>query len=119
MGAADYRALVPRKPPEGLREGALKTRAGEPDRHGLVYEVEYVQDYGLSQLLDEGAKPRKIKMVRVTCSRCGESVLLNWGKDKDHGYGLCFRTMRRETGPGPSPQPETMRRVPSAGRRCW
>ena len=88
MGAADYRALVPREPPEGLREWALKTRAGEPDRHGLVYEVEYVQDYGLSQLLDEGAKPRKIKMVRVTCSCCGESILLNWGKDKDHGYGF-------------------------------
>lgn len=88
MGAADYRALVPRKPPEGLREWALKTRAGEPDRHGLVYEVEYVQDYGLSQLLDEGAKPRKIKMVRVTCSCCGESILLNWEKDKAYGYGF-------------------------------
>ena len=88
MSAADYRALVPRKPPEGLREWALKTRAGKPDRHGLVYEVEYVQDYGLPLMMDEGAKPRKIKMVRVTCSCCGESILLNWGKDKDHGYGF-------------------------------
>lgn len=88
MGGLDYRSLVPRTPPEGLREWVLKNCRSELDRHGLVYEVEYVQDYGLCRLLDEWAESRKIKMVRVTCSCCGESTLLNWGKDEAHGYGF-------------------------------
>lgn len=88
MGAVDYRSLVPRTPPEGLREWVLENCRSELDRHGLVYEVEYVQYYALCQLLDERAEPRKIKMVRVTCSCCGESTLLNWGKDKALGYGF-------------------------------
>lgn len=88
MGGLDYRSLVPRTPPEGLREWVLKNCRSELDRHGLVYEVEYVEDYGLCRLLDEWAESRKIKMVRVTCSCCGESTLLNWGKDEAHGYGF-------------------------------
>ena len=67
-GMADYRALVPRTPPEGLREWTLETCRLELDRHGLVYEAEYVPDRGLYQMLDEWAAPRKVKMVRVTCS---------------------------------------------------
>lgn len=88
MGAADYRSLVPRTPPEGLREWVQDNCRPELNRHGLVYEVEYVRDYGLCQLLDAWAEPRKIKMVRVTCSCCGESTLLNWAKDEKCGYGF-------------------------------
>lgn len=87
MGAADYRALVPRKPPEGLREWALKTCRNELDRYGLVYEVDYDDpfcDWPLA--LPEGYK--RTKMVRVTCSCCGDSMLLNWSKDAKHGYGF-------------------------------
>ena len=87
-GVPDYRGLVPRIPPEGLREWVLKACAAELGRHGLVYEVEYAQDYGLCQLLDAWAEPKKIKMVRVTCSCCGDSMLLNWAKDEKRGYGF-------------------------------
>lgn len=86
--AADYRSLVPRAVPEGLREWTAKTCREELDRCGLVYEIEYVRDYGLLQVLDEWSTPKKIKMVRVTCSCCGESTYLNWAKDKAHGYGF-------------------------------
>lgn len=88
MAAVDYRPLVPREPPEGLREWVLETCRGQFDRHGLVYEVEHVRDCGPCQLLDAWAKPRKVKMVRVTCSCCGESLLLDWGKDGKHSYGF-------------------------------
>ncbi len=87
MGAADYRALVPRTPPEGLREWVLENCRSELDRYGLVYEVDYDDlfcDWPLA--LPEGYK--RTKMVRVTCSCCGESCLLNWGKDQVHGYGF-------------------------------
>jgi len=89
MGATkDFRSLIPRTPPEGLREWVQETCRPELDRHGLIYEAEYVEDYGLLQVLDEWAKPKKTKMVRVTCSCCGESTLLNWGYDKTHSYGF-------------------------------
>lgn len=90
MGAKmpDCRGLVPRTPPEGLREWAVQNYSEELDLGGLVYEVEYAEDYGFYQLLDEWARPRKIKMVRVRCSVCGESMLLHWGKDAEHGYGF-------------------------------
>ena len=87
-GVRDYRSLVPRTPPEGLREWTLKTCRSELDRSGLVYEVAWVRDNGLLQILDEWAVPKKIKMVRVTCSCCGGSTLLNWAKDEKHGYGF-------------------------------
>ncbi len=87
--AKDYRSLVPRTPPEGLRTWAESTCREGLARSGLVYEVEYVQDYGPLHLLDEwDSRPRKIKMVRVTCSCCGTSTLLNWAKDERHGYGF-------------------------------
>ena len=66
--AVDYRPLVSREPPAGLREWTLKNFGPELARCGLIYEVEYVKDYDLLQMLDEWAEPRKIKMVRVTCS---------------------------------------------------
>lgn len=88
MGAADYRSLVPSTPPEGLQKWAAIAFQASLDRHGLVYEAEYVEDYGWARLLDEWARPRKIKMVRVTCSCCGTSTLLNWAKDEKYGYGF-------------------------------
>ena len=86
--AVDYRPLVPREPPAGLREWTLNTYREKLDRFGLIYDVAYVKDYGLLQMLDEWAEPRKEKMVRVTCSCCGESTLLNWGKVPTRGYGF-------------------------------
>lgn len=90
MGARmpDCCSLVSRTPPDRLREWTLETYRDELNRSGLLYEVEYAEDYGLAQLLDEWTKPRKIKMVRVTCSCCGESILLNWGKSETYGYGF-------------------------------
>lgn len=74
MGAVDYRSLVPRTPPKGLREWTLKTCRSELDQYGLVYEVDYDDpfcDWPLA--LPEGYK--RTKMVRVTCSCC--KVLVN------------------------------------------
>ena len=84
----DCRQLASRTPPEGLREWVLKTHAENLNRYGLIYEAEYVEDWGFERLLDECAKPRKTKMVRVTCSCCGGSILLNWAYTKAHGYGF-------------------------------
>lgn len=86
-GLVDYRSLVPREPPAGLREWTLKNFGSELARCGLIYEVAYAEDYGID-FLDPWAKPRKTKMVKVTCSCCGESTLLNWGKVPTRGYGF-------------------------------
>lgn len=91
MGAGrmpECRSLVPRTPPEGLREWVLKTQAGALERSGLLYEVEYAEDFSLDRVLDAYARPRKIKMVRASCLCCGGSVLLDWAKDAYHGYGF-------------------------------
>lgn len=85
----DCRRLVPRTPPEGLKEWVLKTQAPALERCGLIYEAEWVADY-FSFSLGETDRPKKSKMVRVTCSCCGESMLLNWGFDQKHGYGFIF-----------------------------
>lgn len=85
--APDFRRLVPRTPPEGMREWVSKAMAGALERWGLIYEAEWVPDY-FSFSLGETDEPKKIKMVRVTCSCCGESILLNWGYDQKHGYGF-------------------------------
>lgn len=87
-GVKDYRALVSRTPPEGLEEWVLRTCQDKLDRHGLLYGAEYVKGFSLLHVMDERAEPRKVKMVRVTCSCCGESILLDWGEDKDHAYGF-------------------------------
>lgn len=84
----DVRALVPRTPPEGMRSWVLQTCGTELERGGLIYNAEWAHDYGLSQLLDEWSKPRKIKLVRVKCSLCEGEMLLNWCKDQRHGYGF-------------------------------
>lgn len=87
-GLVDYRSLVPREPPDGLREWTLKNFGSELARCGLVYEVAYTEDYGIDYFLDLWAKSKKTKVVRVTCSCCGESTLLHWSKDQTHGYGF-------------------------------
>lgn len=91
MGAAkmmDLRDVVPCTPPEGLGNWVVNTCKDDLDRGGLLYEVEWVRDYDFMYPLDEMAEPKKTKMVRVMCSCCGESMLLNWGKDEKHGYGF-------------------------------
>lgn len=84
----DLRDVVPRTPPEGLAHWALETCGEALDRGGLLYEAEWVEDYGPLAMLDEWSQAKKVKMVRVTCSCCGGSMLLNWGKDVNHGYGF-------------------------------
>lgn len=83
----DVRALVPRTPPEGFLTWAAAALEGELDTHGFLYEVEWVEDYGLDFLLDEWASPRKRKMVRVQCSCCGYEDRYHYGRGQ-RGYGF-------------------------------
>ena len=76
----DLRKLIPRKPPEGFLEWAAKELCGDLDTYGMLYEQEWVEDWGLEQLLDESAMPRKRRMVRVECSCCGYRDLYHYGK---------------------------------------
>ena len=81
----NYRELVPRTPPEGFldwcREKA-RTRDGEDplDLHGLVFEAEWVEEEGIAPLLEE-RKPRKIKMVHIRCTACGEERWAPWVRE--------------------------------------
>lgn len=85
----DYRKLVPRTPPEGLEEWVLRTCSPALDRFGLVYEAAYDdEDLFCSWPMARPEKYKRTKMVRVTCSFCGDSVLLDWAKDAAHGYGF-------------------------------
>ena len=83
----DVRALVPWTPPEGFLTWAAAALEGELDTHGFLYEVEWVEDYGLDFLLDEWARPRKRKMVRVQCSCCGYEDRYHYGRGQ-RGYGF-------------------------------
>ena len=83
----DVRKLVPRRPPEGFLDWAAAVLQGELDTHGFLYEQEWVEDWGLEQLLDEYARPRKRKMVRVECSCCGYQELYHYGRGQK-GYGF-------------------------------
>lgn len=87
----DFRKLIPREPPEGFLEWAAKELCGSLDTYGMLYEQEWVEDWGLDLLLDELAKPRKRRMVRVECSCCGYRDLYHYGKItgwKPGGYGF-------------------------------
>lgn len=84
----DLRDVVPLTPPEGLARWVLETCGEALDCGGLLYEAEWVEEYGPLAMLDEWSQTKKTKMVRVTCSYCGGSMLLNWGKDANHGYGF-------------------------------
>ncbi|MBS5135877.1 MAG: PcfJ domain-containing protein [Oscillospiraceae bacterium] len=83
----DVRELVPRKLPEGFLTWAAAALEGELDTHGFLYEVEWVEDYGLDFLLDEWARAKKRKMVRVQCSCCGYEDRYHYGKGQ-WGYGF-------------------------------
>lgn len=87
----DFRKLIPREPPEGFLEWAAEELCGSLDTYGMLYEQEWVEDWGLDLLLDELAKPRKRRMVRVECSCCGYRDLYHYGKItgwKPGGYGF-------------------------------
>ena len=83
----DCRGLVPRTPPEGLAAWAYVHCQGLK-RSGILYEVEWVSEMGLAECLSPDPKPKRIKMVRVTCSACGRGALLEWTKDPNAGYGF-------------------------------
>ena len=83
----DVRKLVPRTPPEGFLAWAANVLSGELDTHGLLYEQEWVEDWGLEVMLDEYARPRKRRMVRVQCSCCGHQDLYHYGRGQ-RGYGF-------------------------------
>ena len=84
----DMREQISRDPPEGFLEWAARELAGELDTFGFLYEQEWAEDWGLEQLLDEWAKPRKRRMVRVECSCCGYRDLYHYGRDYKAGYGF-------------------------------
>lgn len=83
------RKLIPREPPEGFLAWAAETMAGELDTYGVLYEQEWVEDWGLDFLLDEYARPRKRRMVRVESSCCGYRDLYHYGRTYGNsGYGF-------------------------------
>ena len=84
----DVRKQIPREPPEGFLEWAAKEFAGDLDVHGMLYEQEWVEDWGLEQVLDEWARPRKLRMVRVECSCCGYQDLYHYGRTSAGRYGF-------------------------------
>ena len=85
----DVRKLVPREPPEGFLAWAAETMADELETFGMLYEQEWVEDWGLEAILDEWAAPRKRRMVRVECSCCGYRDLYHYGRMYgNNGYGF-------------------------------
>lgn len=87
----DVRRLIPREPPEGFLAWAAQTLAGQLDTSGMVYEQEWAEDWGLDMVLDEWARPRKRRMVRVRCSCCGYTDLYHYGQScnlRTYGFVL-------------------------------
>lgn len=84
----DVRKLVPREPPEGFLAWASRMLCGDLDTYGFLYEQEWVEDWGLDYLLDEWAKPRKRRMVRVRCACCGYEDLYHYGRGCCGEYGF-------------------------------
>ena len=81
----NYCKLVPRTPPEGFldwcREKSRTRDEADPlDLHGLVFEAEWVEEEGIAPLLEE-RKPRKIKMVHLRCTACGEERWAPWVRE--------------------------------------
>ena len=46
----DLRKLISRKPPEGFLEWAAKELCGDLDTYGMLYEQEWVEDWGLERI---------------------------------------------------------------------
>lgn len=83
----DVRRLVPRTSPEGFLSWAAEALSEELDTHGLLYEQEWVEGWGLEDLLDQWAQPKKRRMVRVYCTCCGHQDLYHYGRGQK-GYGF-------------------------------
>lgn len=90
MAAPDVRGLVPREPPEGLLGWTLQhDETRELLRGALVYEIEWAERRQMYDILDEWAKPKKEKLVRVRCSCCETSTLCDHAKALDgRKYGF-------------------------------
>lgn len=68
----DYRKLVSRNAPDGLIGFALPKLC----MAGLVYETTWAVDDSMAAVLSDEVKKRK--MVRITCSECGRSAVLEY-----------------------------------------
>lgn len=80
----DYREIVPRTPPEWLKE----KMAVNLDTGGLLYQIQWVEEDPMGPIL-ESRKRRKIKMVKVKCSECGGEGVLPWAQgrsEKTYGF---------------------------------
>lgn len=80
----DYRAIVPRTPPEWLKE----KMAVNLDTGGLLYQIQWVEEDLMGPVL-ERRKRRKTKMVKVKCSECGGEGVLPWAQgrsEKTYGF---------------------------------
>lgn len=91
-------SLVSMKAPEGLIEWEPVQEA--LDVHGLIYEAVWTTDCSLDAMLDDRARGRKVKAVKVRCSFCGHEELLPWCKMDEHygGYGFIHPGDERNTG---------------------
>lgn len=80
--------LVPMQPPEGML--TWEPVLDDLDVHGLVYEAVWITDTSLAAMLDDRARGRKIKAVKVRCSFCGKEDILDWCPTNKHhgGYGF-------------------------------
>ena len=80
----DYRTIVPRTPPEWLKEKmAVNLNTG-----GLLYQIQWVEEDPMGPIL-ERRKRRKTKMVKVKHSECGGEGLLPWAQgrsEKTYGF---------------------------------
>ena len=68
----NYKALVSRTPPNGLLAWAMDGL----ETAGITYQAEWTTDFGIEAMLT--GRGKKVKAVRVSCSECGQSHLLNW-----------------------------------------
>ena len=112
------RKLVPRTPPEGFLAWAADVLSGELDTHGFLYEQEWVEDCGLEVLLDEYARPRKRRMVRVQCSCCGYHDLYHYGRGAARLRLHSARELHRGGGRDGPMRTGTSSRVLSAAVPC-
>ena len=78
----DYRALIPRTPPEGLIRRTLEL--GLLQKGGLVYRKIWTEEDGYAAALED--RPRKkTPACEVTCSECGQTFVLPYVRT-GHAY---------------------------------